>query len=137
MRQCAAIWRTARQRRTDAGPHVELRGSTYNCASPWVRGSKRMRGRKTSARQHWCAATYRCAAPWSARHHGETKRPYGRAETCKRYGHEMRGIIRRENQRKQGCAAALAVRGTISNNDVNEAATNEMTRGAATIKKLI
>src|SRR6218665_3604834 len=115
----------------------------YNCAAPWMRGSIRMRGRTTSARQHWCAEAYRCAAPWSARNHAEMKRPLGRARaapwrvaTCKRHGHEMRGTIRRENPRKQGCAAALTDRGTIANNDVNEAATNEMTRGAATIKKM-
>src|SRR6218665_2329972 len=43
----------------------------------------------------------------------------------------------RENPLKQGCAAALTVRGTIANNDVNEAATNETIRVAAIHKKKI
>src|SRR6218665_518430 len=141
MRQCAAIWRTARRQRTDAWPLVELRGSLYNCA------------------HHGCAAVYECAAErrvrgnagarqhTGARHHGvrgTTQRrkdhSAARAEpwsvgTCKRHGRKMRGTIRRENPRKHGCAEALTVRGTIANIDVNEAATNEMIRCAATIKK--
>src|SRR6218665_1982527 len=101
-----------------ARPHVELRGSTGEDDEAFCRARHHgVRGTTQRRRDHLAAR----AAPF-------------RVATCKRYGHEMRGTIRRENPRKQKYAAALTVRGTIANNDVNEAATNEMTCGAATIK---
>src|SRR6218665_2523810 len=56
MRQCAAIWRTARQRRTDARPHVKLRGSTYTMKRSATRGT-------VGARQHMelPGCMYNCA----------------------------------------------------------------------------
>src|SRR6218665_3881132 len=84
------------------------------------RGNIRVRGTTQRRRGNLAAR----AAPW-------------RVATCKRYGHEMRGTIRRDNRRKQWCAAALTVRGTIANNDVDEAATNETIRVAAIHKKII
>src|SRR6218665_1218685 len=89
-------------------------------AAPWMSSNIRVRG-TTQRRRDPLAAR---AAPW-------------RVATCKRYGHEVRGTIRRDNPRKQGCAEALTVRSTIANNDVNEAATNETSRVAAVHKKII
>src|SRR6218665_3591193 len=89
-------------------------------AAPWMSRNIRVRGTTQRRRDHLAARV----PPW-------------RVATCKRYGHEMRSTIRRDNPRKQLCAAALTVRGTIANNDVNEAATNETPRVAAVHKKII
>src|SRR6218665_3056177 len=89
-------------------------------AAPWMSGNIRVRGTTQRRRDHMAAG----AELW-------------RLATCKRYGHEMRGTIRRDNPRRQGWAAALTVRGTIANNDVNEAATNETPRVAAVHKHII
>src|SRR6218665_3277093 len=74
--------------------------------------------------------------PQRRRDHLATRAAPCRVATCKRYGHEMRGTISRENQRKQGCAPVLTVRGTIANNDVNETATKETPFVAAVHKNI-
>src|SRR6218665_2817513 len=63
--------------------------------------------------------------------------PQRRAAALKRGIIHERGTIHRENPRKQGCAAALTVRGTIDNNDVNKTATNETPHVAVVHKKII
>src|SRR6218665_356870 len=106
------------------------------------------RGNTENCAETWDAATQRTARQHGTRQHRELRGTMGRGNTensAAEWDAAVRGIARkhgtrqhierRDNPRKQGCAAALTGRGTIANNDVNEAARTKRPASRQFIKK--